>query len=43
MNNVQLLFVSVQKTAQASFRMFLKTRIIVDGANAAAMAVTAVL
>ena len=30
LHNVQLIFVSVQRTAQTSIRIFLKTRIIVD-------------
>ena len=33
LHNVQLLFVSVQRTAQISFRIFFKTRIMVDGAK----------
>ena len=31
--NFQLIFVSVQRTAQTSFRIFLQTRIMVDGAK----------
>ena len=33
LHNVQLIFVSVQRTVQTSFRIFLQTRIIVDGAK----------
>ena len=33
LHNVQLFFVSVQRTAQTSFRIFLQTRIMVDGAK----------
>ena len=32
-HNVQLMFVSVQRTAQTSFKNFLQTMIIVDGAK----------
>ena len=32
-HNVQLIYVSVQRTAQTSSRSFLLTRIIVDGAK----------
>ena len=35
--NVQLIFVSVQRTAQTSLRTFLQTRIMVDGANSTVM------
>ena len=31
--NVQLIFVSVQRTVQTSFRIFLQTTIMVDGAK----------
>ena len=31
--NVQLIFVCVQRTAQTSFRIFLKTTIMMDGAK----------
>ena len=33
LHNVQLIFVSVQITAQISFRICLRTRIMVDGAK----------
>ena len=33
LHNVQLIFVSVQRTAQTRFRIFLQTRIMVDGAK----------
>ena len=33
LHNVQLIFVSVQRTAQTSFRIFLQTRKMVDGAK----------
>ena len=33
LHNVQLIFVPVQRTAQTSFRNFLQTRVIVDGAK----------
>ena len=33
LHNVQLIFVSVQRTAQTGFRIFLQTRIMVDGAK----------
>ena len=33
LHNVQLHFVSVQRTAQTSFRIFLQSRIMVDGAK----------
>ena len=33
LHNVQLMFESVQRTAQTSFRIFLQTRIMVDGAK----------
>ena len=32
-HNVQLILVSVQRTAQTSFRILIKTRIMVDGAK----------
>ena len=32
-NNVQLIFVSVQRTTQTSFSIYLHTRIKVDGAE----------
>ena len=32
-SDVQLIFVSVQRTAQTNFRIFLQIRIIVDGAK----------
>ena len=31
--NVKLMFVSVKRTAQISFRMFLQTRIMMNGAK----------
>ena len=33
LHNVQLIFVSVQRTAQTSFRIFFQIRIMVDGAK----------
>ena len=33
LHNVQLIFVSVQRTAKTSSRIFLQTRIMVDGAK----------
>ena len=43
LHNVQLTFVSVQRTAQTSFRIFLHTRIIVDDANSTVMKISAIL
>ena len=33
LHNVQLIFVSVHRTAQTSFRIFLQARMMVDGAK----------
>ena len=33
LHNVQIIFVPVQRTAQKSFRIFLQTRIMIDGAK----------
>ena len=33
LHNVHLIFVSVQRTVQTSFKIFLQTRIMVDGAK----------
>ena len=42
LHNVQLFFVSVQRTAQTSFRIFLQTRIMVEGAKSRVMVEAAI-